>query len=316
MKYILGVDGGGSKTTVQISDIEGKKLSRVVCGASSYKSVGREKAVENLDRGVLKAISNLKDQKDVHFISSCFGFAGNDVSEDQRVYGAIVFNEKISGYLDHEKTIICNDTRIGLEAGSESKNRIVIIAGTGSNCLGVNEEGKTAGASGWDYILADEGSGYGVGHKALKAVVRSYDGRGEKTILTRLILDKLRLEKVLDLTGWVYDAPFSKIKISALAKTVCSAALMGDRVSMEILEEEAKEASISVITVAKKLGLSDRKFDLVFIGGLFKCKEYFKNILINDLKKELSKVNFIPGLINPVEGAIKLAIKNLKTKKE
>jgi len=316
MKYILGVDGGGSKTTVQISDIKGQKLSRFISGASSYKSVGREKAVKNLNRGVLKAISELKDSNNVNFVSSCFGFAGNDVSEDLKVYRAIVFNEKIGGFLEPKKTIICNDTWIGLEAGSESKNRIAIIAGTGSNCLGINEEGKTAGASGWDYILADEGSGYGVGHKALKAVVRSYDGRGEKTILTRLILDKLKLEKVLDLTGWVYDAPFSKVKISALAKTVCSAALMGDKVSMGILKEEAKEASISVVTVAKKLGLSNRKFDLVFIGGLFNCREYFKNTLIDVLKKELPKINFIPGLINPVEGAIKLAIKNLKIKKD
>ncbi len=316
MKYILGVDGGGSKTTVQISDLGGGKLSRVVCGASSYKSVGKEKAVENLNRGVLKAINNLEDPKNIHFISSCFGFAGNDVSEDLKIYRGIVFNDKIKGYLDPKKIIICNDTRIGLEAGSESKNKIVIIAGTGSNCLGTNEEGRIAGASGWDYILADEGSGYGVGHKALKAVVRSYDGRGEKTMLTRVILEKLKLNKVLDLTSWVYDAPFSKIKISALAKTVCSAALIGDKISMNILTEEAEEASISVITVAKKLGLENKKFDLIFVGGLFKCREYFKNILINKLKKTLPKVNCIPGLINPVEGAIKLAIKNLKVPKK
>ncbi|MEA2016794.1 MAG: BadF/BadG/BcrA/BcrD ATPase family protein [Actinomycetota bacterium] len=316
MKYILGVDGGGSKTTVQISDLGGEKLLRVVCGASSYKSVGKEKAVENLNRGVLKAINNLENPEDVHFESSCFGFAGNDVSEDLRIYRRIVFNDRVKDYIDKKKTIICNDTRIGLEAGSDSKNRIVIIAGTGSNCLGINEEGKTAGASGWDYILADEGSGYGVGHKALKAIVRSYDGRGEKTVLTRVIMEKLKLDKVLDLTSWVYDAPFSKIKISALAKTVCSAALMGDNVSMKILTEEAEEASVSVITVAKKLGLENKRFDLVFVGGLFKCREYFRNTLINKLKKSLPKVNFVPGLVNPVEGAVKLAIKNLKVAKK
>lgn len=35
----------------------------------------------------------------------------------------------------------------------------MIICGTGSNCVGINEEGKEAQANGWDYILGDEGSG-------------------------------------------------------------------------------------------------------------------------------------------------------------
>ncbi|MEA2015226.1 MAG: BadF/BadG/BcrA/BcrD ATPase family protein [Actinomycetota bacterium] len=157
---------------------------------------------------------------------------------------------------------------------------------------------------------------YGVGHKALKAIVRSYDGRGEKTMLTKVILEKLKLDKVPDLTSWVYDAPFSKIKLSALAKTVCSAAIMGDKISKKILSGEAEEASISVTTVAKKLGLENREFGLIFVGGLFKCRENFKNVLIERLKKSLQKVNFVPGVVNPVEGAVKLAIKNLKVAKE
>ncbi|HEY4695986.1 MAG TPA: BadF/BadG/BcrA/BcrD ATPase family protein [Candidatus Hydromicrobium sp.] len=312
MEYILGVDGGGSKTTVQIADVKGKVVAQAVSGASSYKSVGMSKAIENLNTAVFNAIRNLKTSEGVFFISSCFGFAGNDAEEDSKTYREIVFNNELGSYLNPKRTIICNDTRIGIEVGSENKNKIIVIAGTGSNCLGINEDGEQIRASGWDYILADEGSGYEVGLKALKAVMRAYDGRGKKTLLSRTILEELNLKKVLDLVKWAYDGIFSKVKIGALAKTVCMTAQMGDEISIGLLAEEADEAAISIITVANKLGFKNKNFDLIFAGSLFKCKEYFKDVLIRMLKENFPKINFMPLIKNPVEGAIKLAIEKPK----
>ena len=312
MEYILGVDGGGSKTTVHIADIGGRVISQGFSGSSSYKSVGKNRAIENLNTAVLDAIENLKTSEAIYFISSCFGFAGNDAKEDYKIYREIVFNKELGSYLDPRRTVICNDTRIGLESGSENKNKIILIAGTGSNCFGINEDGEQIRATGWDYILADEGSGYEVGLKALKAVMRAYDGRGEKTLLSKTILEELKLKEILDLTKWAYDGPFSKVKIGALAKTVCKTTEMGDKVSINILAEEAEEAVVSVTTVANKLGFKNKNFDLIFVGSLFKCKKYFKNILISRLRENFPKITFLPPIRNPVEGAIKLAIDRLK----
>lgn len=312
MEYILGIDGGGSKTTVLIADLYGNIISRAVSGASSYKSIGKNKAVKNLNNGIFEAISNLGSPEEVYFKSSCFGFAGNDTEKDFRINKEIVFNDVLVSYLNPGKTIICNDTRIGIEAGSKNKNKIIIIAGTGSNCFGINENGEEAGASGWDFLLGDEGSGYRVGLRALKAVMRAYDGRGKKTLLTRTIIKALNLKEVLDLTRWAYEDQFLKAKISPLAKTVCETANMGDKISKNILAGEAVENALTVNTVAKKLGLKNKNFDLVFVGGLFKCEKYFKDVLINKLKKKFLQVNFTPLITDPVEGAIKLAVKNLK----
>ena len=311
--YILGVDGGGSKTTAQIADTSGKKIAQAVSSSSSYKSVGMKRAIENLNTAVFNAITNLNVSKNINFTSSCFGFAGNNniVGKDPEIYRKIVFNEKLSNYLNSERTVICNDTRIGLEAGSKNKNKMILIAGTGSNCFGINEDGKQAGATGWDYILADEGSGYQVGLKALRAIIKAHDGRGRKTLLSKTILKEIKLKNILDLTEWVYKVPFSKAKIGVLAKTVCMTAGMGDEVSIDILTQEAEEAVTSVITVAYKLGFENKNFDLILVGGLFKCEKYFKDILVNRIKENLSKINFVPLTKNPVEGAIKLAIKGL-----
>jgi N-acetylglucosamine kinase-like BadF-type ATPase len=310
-EYILGVDGGGTKTVVQIADLSGRKITQAVSGASNCNSVGMAKAIENLNAGILTAIKNLNRQNRIYFRSSCLGFAGNNTEKDEKIYRQIVFNRQINKYLNPDKTIICNDTRIGLAAGSDNENKIILICGTGSNCYGVNEAGEEAIASGWDYILADEGSGYEIGIKALRAFMRAYDGRGIKTFLSKTIMQDLNLKNELDLTKWAYDNPLSKDKISSLAKTVCKTAEMGDIVSIKILSEEAHEAAISVTAVADKLGFKNKQFDLVLVGSVFKCEKYFKNVLMEKLKREFAKINFITLTRSPVEGAIRLAIDNL-----
>ncbi|MBC7334282.1 MAG: hypothetical protein H5T85_07525 [Actinobacteria bacterium] len=314
MDYILGVDGGGTKTSVQISDLEGRKLSESVSKSCNYKSVGVEKAIENLNQAVFSAIEKVKGLQGTRFVfkGACFGLAGNDSEEDEKVFRKIIFNSKLKDYLDPQRTFMYNDTVIGLAAGSDSRNKIILICGTGSNCYGVNEEGREAKANGWDYILADEGSGYEIGLKALKAVMRAYDGRDDLTLLSRTILEDLGLENIRDLIRWTYSKPFSKDRIAALAKTVCRTAEMGDQISIKILDEEASEAVISVEAVARKLNLIDKKFELVFVGNVFKCEKYFKGVLMQKLKKKFPQIVFMPLMKNPVDGAIKLAIEKLR----
>lgn len=310
-EYVLGVDGGATKTDVQIADLNGNKLAETRSGSSNYISVGVERAVENLNKAIFSTIKKIGNSKKVVFKSSCFGFAGNNSPSDLKNFKKIVFNNKLKPFLIPERTIICNDTRIGLDAGSSCKNRIILIAGTGSNCFGINENGEEAKANGWDYILADEGSGYQISIKALRAFMRAYDGRGKKTMLSETILEDLNISGAEELIKWTYGSLFSKDRFAAIAKTVCRTAKMGDKTSMKILEEEANEAVISVSAVADKLGIRDKEFDLVFVGNVFKCRKYFKDVLIGELEKRFGKINFCPLLNNPVEGAVKLAIENL-----
>jgi len=202
LECILGVDGGGTKTTVQIADCIGKLITENKSGSSNYKSVGVENAKININNAVLGAMGNLQNSKKIVFKSACFGLSGNDSDYDLNIYKKIIFNNKIKKYINPKKTIICNDTRIGLAAGSNSKNGIMIICGTGSNCYGINEKGEEAKANGWDYILGDEGSGYNIGIKALRAIMREYDGRGESTILSKTILEDLNIRDISELIKW------------------------------------------------------------------------------------------------------------------
>ncbi|MDD5622418.1 MAG: BadF/BadG/BcrA/BcrD ATPase family protein [Actinomycetota bacterium] len=310
MEYILGVDGGAFKTLVRVADLSGKPLIETKAGSSNYKSIGSELAKDNINKAILEAIYKLNNS-DVTFRSACFGMAGNNTTKDKDNFKDIIFNNEIKCYFNPSKTFIYNDTRIGLAAGSDNKNGIIIICGAGSNCFGINEQGKEAKANGWDYILSDEGSGYEIGRKALRAVMKAYDGRGDATLLTKAILNELKLKNIPEFIEWAYSKGNRKDKIASLAKVVCESAEKSDAVGIRILEEEVKEVMDSIKVVVKKLDLTDKNFDLVFVGSLFKCEKYFKNILIEKLKYNFPKINFLPLIKKPVEGAVKLALMNM-----
>ena len=306
-KYILGVDGGGTRTTANIADLEGKILSECITGSSNYKGVGRETAKENINGAILGAMSKLGEKGCEGIKSSCFGIAGNDTNHDLETYKKIIFNDKLKVFLDPSMTMICNDTRIGLEAGSIRENRIMVICGTGSNCFGLNQQGKEARVGGWDYILGDEGSGYSIAVKALKAVMKTYDGRENNTILSNEILKYLDFKSETEIVEWAYKEGMTKEKISEIANAVCRAAELGDCTSRNIFIEEADEVEDAISTVADKLDISSKGFDLVIVGSVFKCEKYFKQVLFDNLKKRFNGINFKKLTKKPVFGAIRLA---------
>jgi len=309
--YILGVDGGATRTTANIADHGGRVLAENIAGSSNFKSVGENISMENINSAVLGAVEKLDKEGGVRFNSSCFGIAGNDTSYDMGVYRRIIFNPRLKDLLDPEKTMICNDTRIGLEAGSTSPNRIMVICGTGSNCFGINDQGKEARAGGWDYILGDEGSGYSIAIKALRAAMKAYDGRGPETGLNNEILSYLGLETEEELAEWIYKKDVTKENISHISNAVCRAAGQGDGVSRDIFIEEAREVETSIATVARKLGIDDKSFDLVPVGSVFKCEKYFKEVLFDMLTKRFSGIIFTGFNSKPVMGAVRLARDNL-----
>jgi N-acetylglucosamine kinase-like BadF-type ATPase len=313
LDYILGVDGGATKTVIRAKTTSNDSFIEMISGSSNYKSDGLNKARKNIISGIKNIVEKIRSDFDPEFncfLSACFGLSGYDFENDKTVYNNIIFSCEIGCYFNPSKTIICNDTKIGLAAGSDKNDCVIFISGTGSNCYGRNSLGLEAKASGWDFVLGDQGSGYEIGIKALRALMKAYDGRGPDTLLKSTILSSLKIENISDLLQWVYCKPFSKNKISSIAKIVHKTVEMGDMESLRILNEEIDEIISAISTIADKLDLNNKDFDLVLMGSVFKNKKYFTDIIIDKIKSKYKKANVIYLLKPPVEGALKLALEN------
>jgi N-acetylglucosamine kinase-like BadF-type ATPase len=81
--------------------------------------------------------------------------------------------------------VIANDTHLlaaPLSSHPHAKSAVVVIAGTGSNCVSFKrKDGAQAGleelarSGGWGWILGDEGGGFHVGRTAVRYVLSQWD---------------------------------------------------------------------------------------------------------------------------------------------
>ncbi len=147
------------------------------------------------------------------------------------------------------------------------RDGIVLIAGTGSICLGAKHVGKrraTARAGGWGSYL-DEGCGFKLGLGVLGAALRALEGREDRTPILGLLCKRygLRLDQVPD-----YFLPVRREQVADLARVVLEASSRGDPYARQLVRKAVAELVAMARTVAARLGLMG-SFDLAVSGGLF-----------------------------------------------
>ncbi len=309
MPYYLAIDAGGTKTHALLANEQIQVLAESKTGPSNFAAVGVRQAKENFRQVVEQVIAEVekKVSKKIKILSAIVGMAGLDIAEEKltaRQIFAPIFKS-----FNCTKFKLVNDSWIALESGTQKKDAIILIAGTGSNCLGRASDGRQAKAGGFDYLLSDEGSSYFIGQLALRAAAKSYDGRGQKTKLEALLVKYFQLNNFSQIKTKIYQPALNKSQIAQLAKLVDEAFEQGDIVAKQILDQATAELVLMIKVVAADLDFNNKEFDLVLVGGLFK-QQYLKQILLTNIAQffPLARIIFPQKL--PVYGALNLAVKN------
>ena len=185
--------------------------------------------------------------------------AGLGRATDREVIGRICDELGFS-----QNRILTHDAHIALVGGTGKQEGVIVISGTGAIVYGINTDGREARASGWGYLLGDEGSGYDIAIKGLQAVARAADGRGDRTELTDRILNKLALNEPSELIRWVHAA--SRDTIAQLAEVVFDTAKTGDTTADRIVDKAADELVCAANSVIEQLKFTE-PFDIVLSGG-------------------------------------------------
>ncbi len=76
-------------------------------------------------------------------------------------------------------------------SGTHLPDGYAVIAGTGAGAIRVEDGRQVAVADGLGWLLGDEGSGFWIGQRVVRAVLADLDGRGPSTALTPLLLARL-----------------------------------------------------------------------------------------------------------------------------
>lgn len=301
--YIIGIDGGGTKTVGILTTETGQHLAQVQSGPANYHVVGEaqtQAVLENLVEGLCKK-AGISRTNPIRF---CLGMAGLGRAPDREVIGRICDTLGIGDFSDGHRRILTHDAHIALVGGTGKQEGIIIISGTGAIVYGINADGREARVSGWGYLLGDEGSGYDIAIKGLRVVARAADGRGAPTELTDRILNRLELNEPSELIRWVHAA--SRDVIAHLAEIVFDAARAEDDVARRIIDGAADELVCAARSVIEQLGFG-KSFDVVLSGGNLVHQSMFVDKICQQFAKIQPEAAVILPKHEPAYGAVLLA---------
>jgi N-acetylglucosamine kinase len=305
--YVLGLDGGGSKTTCVILDSSGNEIARAVAGASNHQSVGIEHAEQALDEAIL---ATRKAAGDPELASACWGMAGLDRPEDE-----VIIQEVARRLLPGIPIDIVHDSTNALVGGTGGEHfGVVIISGTGSIAVGYHPSGTMQRAGGWGHLLGDEGSGHEIALRGLNAATRAYDGRGPETNLVNAFVKATKVSTFESLAARIYLQDWTAPEIAALAPAVLTTAEEGDQVAQQILEHASQELALAARVVIQSLDMVNESFNVVLAGGIFSGSSRMVEATRRAISSFATQAKVILPLYEPVIGAGMIALNNAEKK--
>ena len=309
-RFVIGLDGGGTKTAAELCDSNGRPLATATGGPSNFQVIGIETAARtilDLIETCCHSIGCTVDRLD----SVVAGLTGAGRSGDQgRMRDGILLEAERRG-LNLRQVRVDSDARIALEGATGGRPGVIVIAGTGSIVFGKDAAGKVHRAGGWGRIIGDEGSGYALGREIFRAVAASMDGRTPKTSLTKLLTSSTGLATQESIITALYRENFDMASVAPLATT---AAAQGDRIARRILSQAAEEI-VDVLSAVIRMvrGRSRRPLSVSFIGSVLSSANPYSRRVRSLVRTKLPGVTIRPPETPPVHGAVLLALADLST---
>lgn len=303
----LGVDGGAGRLKFAVRRPDGRVAYTHAPGANPIL-IGMKDFVDRLEAGIREAVRETGlSTKEIH--AAGFGLSGVDREQQTRF-----LIEEIGGrILPHCRRLwVGNDAMAALRQGAGKLHGLILIAGTGSICFGVDSSGRVSRAGGWGSELGDEGSAFWIGHQALQTACRMADGRLAPSSLVNVILHQLEMDDATDLIPWTarISRETFKQQTARLFPAVASLAEGGDRACVSILEDAWRHLVPHVEAVLDSMDADEReKIDrLVCAGGIFTSNESFYLNFERRLKKALPSLESA-RLLEPASlGALALGL--------
>ncbi len=300
-EFVIGIDGGGTRTRAVLADLKGRVIKKAEAGPSSPRNLGAREA----SRNIYEAISSvIPEEKNVGKIIIGLAAVSEQPDLKKEVLSFLQENGMSKFLLD--RTRVISDQLVAFRAGTNSKEGVVLIAGTGAVARGWKGE-KEVKVNGWGY-LADEGSAYWVGRLALEAIFKDIDGRGKDTKITEIAFDEIGVKSRKILLDEIYNSP-PTLFVPRFSVFCDEAASEGDETAILILQRAGEELALSALTVIRELNLGKEKFPLVLVGGMFKSQVVLQKTK-EVIEKNVKGVEFLEPKEEVVEGAIRIALES------
>jgi N-acetylglucosamine kinase len=295
-RYLLGVDGGGSKTIAWIAQVVEASsnaspisrpsiivVGRGAAGPSNPRSVGFEVAYQNIESAIFIATTNAGQTKKP-FDAACLSLAGVGRSAEQLEVRRWADRLQLAS-----RTIVVDDIEpLHLAAKYEQISHdwqqcITLVVGTGSIACGRKGNESSMRLGGWGYLLGDEGSGYAIGLAALQSICRQFDDGATLSSFHTSLLHAAGLADPKELIGYLYQNPIPREQVAKLSRIVienCST----DAEANSIINHAIAAMAQLIQRSAKRLGFASRDYALALSGGILSGNPSLVESLLVELR--------------------------------
>ena len=298
-RYVLGLDGGGTKTHALIMAADGVVQAKGTAGPCNIATVPMADVLASVRSAAEAALGKAGGTRE-EIRAVCAGVAGFS-----HVARRAQFRAGLESQFPAAVIAVEPDYAVALTAATGGQPGIVVIAGTGSVAYGENGAGEVHRAGAYGYLVDDGGSGYGVGRAALAAVCRAEDGTGDATVLTARLLSATGFATVADMIPAVYGGSLDRFAIAALAPVVAEAASEdGDAVAQAILMRAGGTlARLTEAVAARLFPDAPSSYPIAPIGSLWDAGPSLTDVFVRSLARFAPAAVFAPPRLPPAHGA-------------
>lgn len=292
MKYLIGIDSGGTKSEIVAYDLECNPIYKNI-GGFGNPAVNLEETISNVSFLIESCLNELG-----RFECQLIGIGMAAVETGNYV-------EVIQNYLKDKfgiNTIVLNDAEMTCKAYLGNKDGILVVAGTGSSCY-VQKNGTGEMVGGWSHILGDEGGGYHTVIEAFKTIIYKFDRKINFDSLSIALLDEIGGKTRSNIMNYIYTN--QKNTIASLFKIIVAFSEKGDADAITLLENAGRYLA-ELTCVSYKRKDFNKEIIIGLKGGLFYNSVYVISSYKKEINKVISKYSLIEKNISATRGVINI----------
>ncbi|PBB25444.1 N-acetylglucosamine kinase [Mesorhizobium sp. WSM4312] len=250
MKFVLGIDGGGTSCRAALATVEGSVIGRAKSGAANIRTDLTGARSNIVDAARQAFIAAGQDPELIPQTPAILGLAGANVG---------TYRQQLEAILPFSISRVETDAEIALEGAVGSGDGAMAILGTGTAYM-ARKHGTSRAIGGWGFQVGDQGSGARIGRDLLEQTLLAYDGVRARSPLTDAMMAIFRNnpEDVVEFTTNAKPGDFG-----GFAPKVFEHAQKGDAVANWIVDKAVGDVEASL----GALDLSDDA-PLCLLGGL------------------------------------------------
>ena len=302
-RFIIGVDGGGTKTDCALFRLDGSLVEFLRWGTTSHEFLeGGYAAAEREIGQMLQTLFRHTDVRPEQIMKGVFGLAGVDTGYQEKKMGEMLEKNGMKEF------VVCNDGYLGIKAGTTRGVGINVINGTGCSFEGINAKGEMLQIGGQSVIMDDVAGGYIIGRNIVRLVQRELFLKGRKTILTQMLMAETGTDDKMELMDeLIRRADEGTLEIKHLSHFMFEAAAQKDLVAISYCEQMGRDIAEYCKAIIRNLRLYEEKtIEIVLIGSAFlkAASDIHTAVMREEITREYPGAVFKPLAIKPVCGAV------------